>query len=227
MAEHLAEVAARGIKVTPQICIAEANEWDLGPIPQYQSFYTCHACDPFAVFMHNDVEIHDDSWVEQVTAEFLDPRVAIVGFGGAIGIGTTEIYKRPYDIWQLQRIGYRSNQSDWQTHGSHESGSCDVAVVDGFIMAIRGEFLRKISGWTWFPFEFHCYDTALCLMAARYGWKVRMIGIKCTHRGGGASITPAYQKRCESRKTTPEREHREPHIWMYNEFRDLLPLRIK
>ena len=209
-----------------QECIAEPNEHDLGPVPQYRTYYASHSCDPFAIFMHNDVTFHEDNWRERVASEFDDPKVAIVGLGGALGIGTSDIYKKPYDIWQLTRQRYFSNQLDWRTHGQLETGSRDVAVVDGFFMAIRGEFLRKIGGWSWFPFEFHGYDTCMCLMAHRHGWKVRMVGIPCVHHGGGASTTPEYKQRCKARGTTMEREHEEPHLWMYNEFRDCLPLRV-
>ena len=207
------------------VCIAEPNDDDIGPVRQYHTYYQTHACDPIAVFMHNDVDIHAP-WTDRVLAEFNDPKVGIVGFGGAVGIGTSEIYKRPYDVWQLQRIGYRSNQRDWHIHGTHETGACNVAVVDGFFIAARKEFLFQIKGWSWFPFQFHCYDTAVCLMAARHGWKVRMVGVDCTHRGGGTSITPEYKARCEKAGTTIEREHSEPHKWLYSEFKDCLPLRV-
>ena len=71
------------------------------------------------------------------------------------------------------------------------------------------------------------YDVALCLMAHRHGWKVRMVGVNCTHHGGGTSTTADYVQDCKDRGTSVEAEHTEPHVWCYNEFRDVLPLRIK
>jgi len=179
-------------------------------------------------YVHNDVTIHEDGWAARVQAEFdADPKVAIVGMGGATGIGTPEIYKRPYNIWQLQRIGYASNQTDWQVHGEHETGSRDVAVVDGFFMAIRRSFLDEIGGWDWMKCSFHCYDTAMCLMAHRKGWKVRMVGVNCTHHGGGTSTGASYKTWLEANGRTLEQDHSEPHDWLYREFSDLLPLRVK
>lgn len=203
---------------------------NIGTVPAYQKLLTFEevAClaDPVIAYIHTDVSIHEEGWRDRIEAEFHDPAVAIVGMGGAIGIGTSDIYLKPYQINQLQRIGYCSNQRDWQVHGARERGARDVAVLDGFFLAVRRSFLDQIGGWSWFPFTFHCYDTCLCLKAIRAGHKVRMVGIDCTHHGGGGSTTPAYKKWCEDRGTTMEDEHRLPHIWMYNEFRDVLPYRV-
>jgi hypothetical protein len=53
-----------------------------------------------------------------------------------------------------------------------------------------------------------------------------MIGIDCEHHGGGTSTRAEYVDWCREHGTTPEREHREPHVWQYNEFRDVLPVRV-
>jgi GT2 family glycosyltransferase len=201
------------------------NEPNLGLVPALQALYEKHKSHDILVFLHDDVEVHE-AWEMRVRKEFDDPEVVIVGLGGATGIGVDDIYKTPYDIWQLQRLSYASNQRGWDIHGKQETGSRDVAVVDGFFMAIRGEFLREINGWSWFPHRFHCYDTALCLMAARRGYKVRTIGVDVTHYGGGTSITPEYVEFCKEHGTTPEREHQEPHRWLYENFRQELPLRV-
>jgi len=166
-------------------------------------------------------------WPQQIEAEFADPKVAIVGMGGALGIGTPDIYRRPYNIWQLQRIDYFSNQTDWQVHGKREEDLRDVAVVDGFFMAVRREFLDQIGGWSWMQTRFHCYDVALCLMAHRKGWKVRMVGVNCTHHGGGTSTSAEYKAWLESQGTNQAEDHSKPHEWLYNEFRDVLPLRVR
>ena len=184
---------------------------------------------PYSVLavVHNDVEVLDPAWRDRVVAEFTDPQVAIVGFGGALGIGLPEIYKVPYSINQLQRRLYMSNQTDWQVHGTQETGARDVAVIDGFFMAIRMSFLDEVKGWSWFPFNFHCYDTCMCLMALRRGYRVRMAGVECTHHGGGTSTKAVYNDWCKVHGTTPELEHSEPHRWMFREFSDLLPLWVK
>ncbi len=206
-------------------------KWDnsvdnIGTVPAYQKIYEANKDHSIIAYIHSDVTVHEADWEQRIEREFEDPKVAIVGMGGALGIGTNDLYRKPYRIEQLQRIDYRSNQRDYQVHGVRETGACDVAVVDGFFIAVRRTFLDQIEGWSWFPYTFHCYDLALCLMARRHGWKVRMVGIDVTHHGGGGSTTPQYKTWCESRGTTMEREHSEPHVWMAKEFSDVLPFRV-
>ena len=204
------------------------NVPNIGLVPKMQKVYDWFLQEDILCYVHEDVTCHEPNWHERVLAEFTDPRVAVVGFGGATGIGVDDIYKTRYEISQLQRIGYASNQRDWEIHGTRETGAKDVAVVDGFFMAVRREFLREIGGFRWFSHRFHCYDTALCLMAHRKGWKVRMVGVECTHHGASFSASPEYKKWCHENGTTMEREHEEPHRWMYDwdVARDLLPFRV-
>lgn len=179
------------------------------------------------VYVHDDVTIHEP-WVERVQAEFEDPSVAIVGLGGAVGIGVDDIYKTRYDITQLQRIGYHSSQTDAEVHGQRFAGSMDVAVVDGFFMAVRTAFLDRIGGWKWMHPEvkFHMYDIATCCRALELGYKVRMAGVSCTHHGGGTSTKESYKTWCLNNNTSIEEEHLRPHRWFYSRFRNLLPYRV-
>lgn len=199
----------------------------LGVVPSMHQLYRFVAYrSEILAFMHDDVTIHEEGWIARVEAEFKDPKVAIVGLGGATGLGLPDIYKTRYSINQLQRVDYFSNQRDWEVHGQHETGARDVAVVDGFFMAVRTSFLKEIDGWSGFPHNFHMYDAYLCLMAARNGYKVRIVGVDCTHHGGGTSTKVEYAEWCKEHGTTMEREHQEPHVFIYEQFRDSLPLRV-
>lgn len=202
------------------------NEPNIGVVPAMQLLY--EKLDRYSIiaYAHDDVTVHDETWFQRVSAEFEDPKVAVVGFGGATGIGVSDIYKQRYEISQLQRIGYASNQVDWDTHGTFEDGARDVATIDGFFMAVRTSFLKEIGGFKWMPMLFHNYDNALALMAHRKGYKVRMVGVKCHHHGASYSASPEYRKWCLENGTTMEREHEVPHRWMYDFFRDELPLRV-
>lgn len=203
------------------------NDPNIGVVPAMQRVYEEYTgMNDVICYVHDDVTVYDPNWAARVLAEFDDPRVAVVGFGGATGIGVDDIFKQRYDITQLQRINYASNQRDWPTHGSFESGGKDVAVCDGFFLAIRTAALKEIGGWKGFPHRFHMYDAYVSLALAERGWKTRMVGIECDHHGGGTSTTEGYRKWCHENGTTMEREHEEPHRWMYDFFRDELPLRI-
>jgi hypothetical protein len=111
-------------------------------------------------------------------------------------------------------------------HGSRLYGSEQVAVIDGFALAIRTSFLKEAGGWPVDHLSFHCYDLWACLMAARLGYQVRAVGIDCTHHGGGTSTKAEYVEWLKDKGRTPEQDHAEPHVWIYDEFRDVLPLRL-
>lgn len=207
-------------------CEVYRNVPNIGPVKAFHKLWEKHQDKDILIYMHDDVTIYGSTWLERVCLEMMDPKVAIVGLGGATGIGVPDIYKVPYQINQLIRTNYYSNQVGWQVHGEHETGERKVAVVDGFFMAMKGEFLREVGGWDWIQSNFHCYDTAACLEAIRRGWEVRMVGVHCDHHGGGTSTKDEYVTWCKEHATTPEEEHLAPHRWLYREYIDLLPLRI-
>jgi cellulose synthase/poly-beta-1,6-N-acetylglucosamine synthase-like glycosyltransferase len=203
------------------------NEPNLGVVRAYHKLWEQYREEDILVYIHDDVTIHETGWMERVRKAFENPKVAIVGFGGATGMGSRDIYKKPYNIMQLVRLGYCSNQTDWPQHGMREEGERGVAVIDGFFMALRGTFLKEVGGWDWIHSNFHCYDTAMCLEAYRRNWEVRMVGVSCTHEGGGTSTKEEYAEWCVEHGTTMENEHSIPHLWLYNEFRDVLPIRLE
>lgn len=208
------------------------NEPNIGLVSAYQILYERNRSHghELMVFMHDDISIHDTDWPHLVAKEFgLDPKVAIVGLGGSKGIGHSDIYRTPYAIHQLARVDYMSNQTDAEIHGRRFTGATDVAVIDGFFCAVRTSFLDEIGGFKWIMegTRFHNWDNAMCLEAWRRGYRVRMTGISCTHHGGGTSTTAEYAQSCRDWGTTIEREHQEPHIWLYSRYQDLLPLRIR
>lgn len=202
------------------------NDPNVGVVAAYDVLYRRHRSEEIQIYAHDDVEFADLNWPALTAAEFLDPAVAIVGAGGATGMGTPDIYKRPYRIEQLVRTGYASNQIGWEIHGEQLTKPRDVAVVDGFFMAVRTAFLDQIGGWSWIQSRFHLYDEALALEALRRGWRIRAIPIEVDHHGGGTSTRAEYVALCREFGTTPEREHAEPHRWLYSRYRDLLPVRL-
>lgn len=180
------------------------------------------------VYVHDDVTIHDANWIMRVEDLFRErPDCAVIGLGGAQGLGHSDLYKRPYDIWQLARWGYVSNQTDWQTHGQRETHQRQVAVVDAFFMAVRTDWLKRINGWPEHHLTHHCLDLWICLEAARQSKEVWMVGAGCTHHGGGSSTKPSYEKAKWLQGGTLGSDHQIPHRWLYDEYRDCLPLAVQ
>ncbi|KKM20994.1 hypothetical protein LCGC14_1639880 [marine sediment metagenome] len=210
-----------------QYLIVDNSETNRGVLASMQEGYE-KAGQDIIMFAHDDVEINEENWDTRVEAEFNDPSVGVVGFGGALYHGDPDIYKVPYYLQQLGRSHYRSNTTDAESHGERFTGSCDVATLDGFALIVRKELLDKAGGFPVDRMTFHSYDYWVCCMAHRLGYRVRVVGIKCQHLGGRTSTTPAYQEWIQkTHKKTDVQVHEESHRFVYDEFFDVLPWRCQ
>jgi GT2 family glycosyltransferase len=169
--------------------------------------------------------MRERGWDERILKEFDDPQIGIVGFGGALWHGTDELYKTPYELTQLRRGDYISNVDDAEVHGARFTGSTGVCVLDGFSLCIRRSLLDRSGGWKFMAdqCDFFCYDYAICALARRYGYSIRVVGIRCHHRGGSSSV----RKEESIRKLTSQENYDKSHAWFYNEFRDVMPCKVK
>jgi hypothetical protein len=209
-----------------------------GMLPAYQRGFmvTAHDFDSgyyaadILAYLHDDLLIHDTDWISRVLKEFEDPQVGLVGFGGALGHGSPSLYREPYDYHQLGRSDFLSNMSDAEKHGKRFTGSCDVAVLDGFALIVRREVLEKAGGWNAAiellsnsnsnePLH-HCYDYWLSCITRRLGYRIRLVGIGCTHKGGSTYVKLGVGKR-ESNWL----QFLEAHSRIYDHFKDVLPAR--
>lgn len=199
----------------------------LSPCVCYNRLLYQSASDVIA-YIHDDVTIHDPNWLGRVHSLFAsNPECVCVGFGGATALGSPDLYKQRYQLSNMARRGYCSNQTDWQTHGSHEKGDKRVAVVDAFFMAVRTNFLRDLGGWPVDHLTHHCLDLWVACEAAHAKKEVWMTGVHCTHHGGGSSTKPAYQQAKWLQGRSLEQDHQRPHRWLYEEYSDVLPIEIK
>lgn len=201
--------------------IVRVRQWDnskdnIGVVAAYQKLYE-ESDEDVLLYLHDDVTCREQGWDEKVIHEFEDPQVAVLGFGGALYHGHPDIYKTPYKLQQLGRSFYRSNVDDAEVHGERFTGACDVAVLDGFALAVRRSLLDRCGGWSRFQLDFFGYDYSICAMAHRHGFRVRLVGIRCHHHGGGTSVAGKA-----GQITSPE-AYEKAHRWFYNEFRDVMP----
>jgi len=178
------------------------------------------------VLMHDDVTVYEHAWADRVMEIFeKHPDCVAVGLGGAMGLGSDDLYKKPYQINQLARRGYVSNATDWQVHGGHETGVRQVAVLDAYFMAVRTKWMRRVGGWpTWLTH--HCVDTWLACKAAREGKSIYVVGCSVMHWGGGSSTKDPYKALCKKLGRTLETDHQIPHYEIYSRFGDVLPIRV-
>jgi hypothetical protein len=201
---------------------------DAGYLQKVQKFYASTYADVIAYF-HSDLFIRERDWDVRVLKEFEDPSVVLVSFFGAKELGRANIYVDPYDFRQLARGGCYSNMRDWFNHGQRCTGSMDVAMIDSFSLIVRRSFLDLIGGWPMFAPPSHGSDMWICMMAARHKKKVRLVGIDCEHSSGGVRGDGKFDYPAWAATTnwgSDAAMHQWWHLYLYKEFRDVLPIRV-
>ena len=183
-------------------------------------------------FLHDDVDVHDPDWTFKVTCFFeWFPKVGLVGFGGALGLGTWDIYKRPYDFRQLARQDYYSAQDGWENHGDYLNRALRVTMLDGYALIFRRQAYEEMGRWDAAlanGLEYHMYDFWACCRMEELGWEVWALPISCNHHGGGTSVKAEYDAWLKSRGIEGDGEiHRKAHEICYERFRRILPWRLR
>jgi hypothetical protein len=186
--------------------------------------------------LHDDVRIFEDGWDEKVLRHFARvPRCGLLGFGGAIGLGSDRLYQDPYDPMQLARIGFRSNLIDAGVHGVRSLLPERVACLDGFSQIGRRQFWE---GWPTHPRPWtvledlgvlhHFYDGMLGCLARRYGWETWYLPVACAHAGGQTAVgDQGYQAWAATQAEGGDHGlWKKAHQIGYEAFRDVLPLRV-
>lgn len=176
-------------------------------------------------FLHSDLYTLEHGWDRRVLAEFSDPRVAVAGFVGAMRLASNDIYRLPYDYRQLARGDVWSNLTDWRNHGRNETSSRNVAVVDSCAVFARRDFLARVGGWPCarYPNSSHCSDLWLCCMARRLKLCSRLVGVRAAHLSGGRGNQGEHW--LNSRGGDLASFHRPAHQLIYEDFRDVLPIK--
>ncbi len=226
----------------------------LGSVPAFRKgvdLMLAHSEVDVIACLHDDLEITEAGWDAKVLRHFeRQPACGLLGFGGAIGLGSDRIYQDPYDPMQLARIGFRSNLRDAEAHGVRSLLPERVACLDGFSQVGRRAFWEGETGpevsevnfidasATPFPppwrvledlgIVHHLYDSLLGCLAWRYGWETWYLPIACHHYGGRTAVGDAgYQDWAKQQIEGGDHGFWEKaHAIGYAAFRDVLPLRV-
>lgn len=204
--------------------------------------------------LHDDFEIQEPGWDQKVLKYFArNSAMGLAGFGGAIGLGALDMYEKPYDPMSLARVGFRSDLIDAEHHGIRSVLAEQVACLDGFSQIGRREFwegqtisrgplgdrtARRLS--TQDPSQrpwavlhdlgirHHLYDGLLGALAARYGWETWYLPLRGRHWGGRTAVGDAgYQRWAMLQQPGGDQGFwEEAHRIGYEQFRDVLPLRV-
>lgn len=206
--------------------------------------------------LHDDLEILEDGWDQTVLNLFKAcPRAGLCGFGGGKGLGSDDIYQTPYNPMQLARQTFISNMKDAEAHGMRVEVAQPVACLDGFSQIGRADFWRglaydrpwmehspegvvplfqKMQSW---GVTHHFYDGMLGCLAKRLGWQTWFLPVKCHHFGGRTAVGDArYIEWANTQRPTGLIDTAQPSgdqiFWLeahqigYDQFRDVLPIRV-
>jgi hypothetical protein len=185
-------------------------------VPALQTIYA-ESTEPIIAYIHDDVMIYERYWDGRVLREFEDPTVGLVGFAGALGHGTPDLYTSSYHLPNLARQHFLSNMRTAEQHGARFTGECDVAVLDGLALFVRRAVLDKWGGWpVEKPYGFWMYSEALCCETRRQGLRIRLVGADVDHLGGKtssvANVTDSYDN---------------AHAYFYDHNRDVMPFDVR
>jgi hypothetical protein len=166
-------------------------------------------------YCHDDVTVFDPTWKQRVLAEFEDPEVGLVGFGGSTGHGNANIYRIPYSMEQVAREGtFMSNMVNAEQHGMRITDSREAKCLDGFAMFVRRSVLEKWGGWPQNECRYWCYDYMISCETRRQGKRIRVVGVSCEH-----TAPPEY------RSYVIDEDCQAAHRWLYENYRDTFPAR--
>lgn len=183
--------------------------------------------DDLICYIHDDVQIMEHGWNHRVLDLFREhPERVLAGFSGAMGLADADIYQKPYELIQLARKEFVSNMRDADAHGARVTEERQVATIDGFSMIVRLSFLNSINGFSWWPFPHHSYDNALACHVARQGKETWLVPVYCHHNGGMTATRSAYLDDLAAKWGGDGEIHRLGHELLYQNFRDVLPLRV-
>jgi GT2 family glycosyltransferase len=189
--------------------------------------------DDIIAFLHDDLYIHEQGWDERVLQAFRDhPKVGLIGFGGSTALGSDDIYKVPYEINQLARQNFYSNMRGAEIHGTRTTTDMPIVYNDGFSMIVRRSLLDKIDGWAWLPSEMvaYAYDYGLACMNRRHGYEARLLALDVEHGDatgmGGVTRDTAFHRDMSAKYGGDEHVHTVVHRYIYDTFKDVLPLRL-
>lgn len=198
------------------------NKWhkqvvtfDQDVMPAYE-FLRKSTTEPILAYPHDDVMVYEKGWDSRVLKQFGDPSVGLVGFAGALGHATANLYQVPYHLPNLARQNFMSNMRDAEKHGARFTGERDVAVLDGLALFVRREILEKAGGWPVDkPYGYFMYSEWLCCETRRQGYRIRLVGVDCEHLGGKSSGF-----------ISPKENYEQAHRYFYDHNRDVMPYRV-
>lgn len=139
------------------------------------------------IFIHEDIKVLDSEFEARIKYGFqINPDLGVLGVYGStafVGGGWWTYEKKNYAVGQI--IQGLNNGKQFYMRDNPTPFRKDLVVIDGCMMAVRGELLKKqefdetLKGW-------HHYDNTYCLNTLlNTDFKVGVIGSKLLHVSEG------------------------------------------
>jgi hypothetical protein len=234
-ANNLIKYDTQNLVVSYQITGSNRTEARWGPVEAMAKGAVAlegSGCDVL-VFCHDDIEVYED-WAIPVSTIFeVREDAGLVGFHGAKGLGSEDIYRTKYQLNQLARYNPMSNMLDAEKHGKKVTLPCEVATVDGFFMAVRTKTYYEVGGWEAClkdNIPYHMYDSWMAMVAREHGYSTFLAPVNCRHSGGATEVGMAAEYEIWAKENgfkDSSEVHVKGHEAFYGRFRGQLPIRIR
>jgi len=206
--------------------------------------------------LHDDVLMQEYDWDHWLLRHFDNyPSCGLAGFGGAWGLGDVDAGKGEYRPTWLVRRGFMSNMPDAEVHGERSRIAQQVAVLDGFSLCFRRDFLiQRLPTEAWgskhsihtpgmyagednlfallekWGVVHHAYDAAMGAFAKDLGWEVWYLPFECQHLGGQTAVGDAGYAEWAKTQTADSRGDQrfweEAHGIIWSKLGHLLPFEV-
>lgn len=204
------------------------NEQNIGLPKSLNQAWKASKAD-YIFYTHNDVMVYEKGWdtkIKRILEQNYD--VGVAGFYGAKGIGTSDLYRTPYQMQQLIRIEnvsgcYRMNAA---IHGFRPpiGETEDVCVMDGFSLIVKRELLVKVGGFDEKLPSHHMYDNDICLESLRVGYRNIVIAMDAEHYGGRTDVLENWNEGMGKSKAEIHADAHYPYF--YEKWRGFIPKRV-
>jgi len=187
-----------------------------------------HATGEIIAMLHNDLLVKDKGWDTQLIDFYENtPNAGLVGFAGAKGLGSADIYSTPYVLVQLARNTVYTSLHDWQNHGMQCVEPTKILVLDGLTICAKKEDLVRLGGFDE-QYVHHMYDNDISLTFAYAGLDNYVIPVLCEHLNGQTANFATYNEWVKKTHTEDADSgiHRISHQLFYDKWIGKLPARV-
>lgn len=168
----------------------------------------------YVSIMHSDTRIYEKSWDVKLDEIFRELNPGVVGFFGAHGIGRHDLYRAPYELHQLVRVGTVAGNRcrlDPMVHGHRQISEnyTKCTVLDGYFLATSTKLHYDEA------VPHHMYDNDICLQSIDKGMSNYVVNFDNVHLGGQTDVNTEWNTVFGKSK---DEIHKQAHVHFYQKW---------